>query len=167
LLFNSLLDERQRRLFAGLKSIKLGHGGDSNRAEFLGLDPHTAARGRQQLLDQNVSMGRTRRSGGGRKPVKKKPPTSSLIELLLECDYRRRSNHWLKWSRRTTVKVVMALDGFGVSVSLNTVARLTRWAIPCASIARNSPLISVPTALISSSTWAILGTASNTAAYPS
>jgi hypothetical protein len=77
LLFYSLLDEQQRRLFAGLESIKLGHGGDSVLAEFLGLDPHTVARGRRQLLDQNVSTGRTRRSGGGRKPVEKKPPTSS------------------------------------------------------------------------------------------
>src|ERR1019366_8019494 len=77
LLFYSLLDEQQRRLFAGLESIKLGHGGDSVLAEFLGLDPHTVARGRQQLLDQNISTGRTRRSGGGRKPVEKKPPTSS------------------------------------------------------------------------------------------
>ena len=77
LLFYSLLDEQQRRLFAGLESIKMGHGGDSVLAEFLGLDPHTVARGRQQLLDQNVSTGRTRRSGGGRKPVEKKPPTSS------------------------------------------------------------------------------------------
>ena len=77
LLFYSLLDEQQRRLFAGLESIKLGHGGDSTLAVFLGLDPHTVARGRQQLLDQNVTSGRTRRSGGGRKPVEKKPPTSS------------------------------------------------------------------------------------------
>ena len=30
----------------------------------------------------------------------------------------------LKWSRRTTEKVAMALDDFGVSVSPNTVARL-------------------------------------------
>ncbi len=78
LLFYSLLDEQQRRLFAGLESIKLGHGGDSILAEFLGLDPHTVARGRQQLLDQNISSGRTRRSGGGRKPVEKKRPRSSL-----------------------------------------------------------------------------------------
>jgi hypothetical protein len=77
LLFYSLLDEQQRRLFAGLESIKLGHGGDSTLAAFLGLDPHTVARGRQQLLDQNVTAGRTRRSGGGRKPVEKKPSTSS------------------------------------------------------------------------------------------
>ena len=77
LLFYSLLDEQQRRLFAGLESIKLGHGGDSTLATFLGVDPHTVARGRQQLLDQKVTTGRTRRSGGGRKPVEKKPPTSS------------------------------------------------------------------------------------------
>ena len=76
-LFYSLLDEQQRRLFAGLESIKLGHGGDGILAEFLGLDPHTVARGRQQLLDQNVTPGRTRRSGGGRQPVEKKTPTSS------------------------------------------------------------------------------------------
>lgn len=77
LLFYSLLDEQQRRLFAGLESMKLGHGGDGMVAEFLGLDPHTVARGRQQLLDQNVTTGHTRRSGGGRKRVEKKPPTSS------------------------------------------------------------------------------------------
>ena len=78
LLFYSLLDEQQRRLFAGLESIKLGHGGDTILAEFLGLDAHTVARGRQQLLDRNVAPGRTRRSGGGRRPIEKKPPTSSL-----------------------------------------------------------------------------------------
>jgi hypothetical protein len=76
LLFYSLLDEQERRLFAGLESIKLGHGGDTKLAAFLGLDPHTVARGRQQLLDQTVTLGRTRRAGGGRQPVEKKPPTS-------------------------------------------------------------------------------------------
>ena len=77
LLFYSLLDEQQRRLFAGLESIKLGRGGDTVLAEFLCLDSHTVARGRQQLLDENVSMGRTRRSGGGRPLSEKKTPTSS------------------------------------------------------------------------------------------
>jgi hypothetical protein len=77
LLFYSLLDEQQRRLYAGLESIKLGHGGDTTLAAFLGLAPHTVARGRQQLLDQDVTSAHTRRSGGGRKPIEKKPPTSS------------------------------------------------------------------------------------------
>jgi hypothetical protein len=78
LLFYSLLDEQQRRLFAGLESMKLGYGGDTILAEFLSIDPHTVSRGRQQLLDQSVTTGRTRRSGGGRQRVEKKPPTSSL-----------------------------------------------------------------------------------------
>ena len=74
ILFYSLLDEQQRRLYAGLESMKLGHGGDSVLAEFLGLDPHTIARGRRHLLDQDVEVGRTRQPGAGRKPVEKKRP---------------------------------------------------------------------------------------------
>jgi hypothetical protein len=74
ILFYSLLDEQQRRLYAGLESMKLGHGGDSVLAEFLGLDPHTIARGRHQLLDLDVALGRIRQPGAGRKPVEKKRP---------------------------------------------------------------------------------------------
>jgi hypothetical protein len=73
-LFCSLLDEQQRRLYAGLESIRLGRGGDTELAEFLGIDSHTVARGRQQLLDQDVAIGRMRRQGAGRKPVEKKRP---------------------------------------------------------------------------------------------
>lgn len=75
-LFYSLLDEQQRRLFAGLESIRLGHGGDTLLADFLGLDVHTVARGRQQLLERDVVHvgGRTRREGGGRPSTEKKRP---------------------------------------------------------------------------------------------
>jgi len=75
ILFYGLLDEQQRRLFAGLESIRVGHGGDTLLGDFLGLDAHTVARGRQQLLDRNVVSGRTRRTGGGRTSMEKKRPT--------------------------------------------------------------------------------------------
>jgi hypothetical protein len=74
LLFYSLLDEQQRRLYAGLESLKLGRGGDRQLAAFLDLDPHTVARGRYQLLSQDVEVDRTRKAGAGRKPVEKKRP---------------------------------------------------------------------------------------------
>jgi hypothetical protein len=74
LLFYSLLNEQQRRLYAGLESLKLGRGGDRQLADFLDLDPHTVARGRQQLLAQDVEVDRARRAGGGRKRVEKKRP---------------------------------------------------------------------------------------------
>jgi hypothetical protein len=73
-LFFSLLDERQRRLYAGLESLKLGRGGDTILAGLLGLAPHTVARGRRQLLEQDVEFGRVRKPGGGRKRVEKKRP---------------------------------------------------------------------------------------------
>ncbi len=73
-LFYSLLDEQQRRLYAALESLRLGRGGDSQLADFLGIDAHTVARGRQQLLDRDVEIGRMRRAGAGRKPAEKKRP---------------------------------------------------------------------------------------------
>ena len=74
LLFYSLLDEQQRRLYAGLESLKLGRGGDRQLADFLDLDPHTVARGRQQLLAQDVEIDGARKAGAGRKRVEKKRP---------------------------------------------------------------------------------------------
>jgi hypothetical protein len=72
ILFCSLLDEKQRRLYAGLESFKIGHGGDRKLAEFLGLDVHTVARGRRELLTGDVQQEGVRKMGGGRQPVEKK-----------------------------------------------------------------------------------------------
>jgi hypothetical protein len=72
ILFYSLLDERQRRLYAGLEAHKLGYGGDHKMAEFLGLDVHTVARGRRQLLGGEVARQGVRQAGGGRKAAEKK-----------------------------------------------------------------------------------------------
>jgi hypothetical protein len=71
-LFHSLLDEKQRRLHAGLEAFKLGHGGDQQIAELLGIDRHTVAKGRRELLGGEVSGGRIREPGAGRKPQEKK-----------------------------------------------------------------------------------------------
>ncbi len=73
-LFFSLLNEKQRRLYAGLEAAKLGYGGDLRIAELLGLDPHTVAKGRRELLEGNVKRGSVRQGEGGRKRVEKKSP---------------------------------------------------------------------------------------------
>lgn len=72
ILFFSRLDERQRRCYAGLESMKLGRGGDAYIAQLLGIDPHTVARGRQQLLAGDLEPGRVRQRGGGRPSAEKK-----------------------------------------------------------------------------------------------
>lgn len=71
-LFFSLLDEQQRRLYAGLEAHKLGYGGDRRIAEFLGVGVHTVARGRRELFGEQVQRDRVRKEGGGRKPAEKK-----------------------------------------------------------------------------------------------
>jgi hypothetical protein len=74
-LFYSLLDEQQRRLYAGLESLRQGHGGDQQMAQSLGLDADTVARGRRQLLSGEVERERVRRAGGGRPRAEKKRPS--------------------------------------------------------------------------------------------
>ena len=76
-LFFSLLDEQQRRLYAALESFKLGYGGDRKMADILGLDVSTVARGRRELLDHDVKVDRVRRAGAGRKLIEKKRQKSS------------------------------------------------------------------------------------------
>jgi hypothetical protein len=71
LLFVSLLDEKQRRLYAGLESLRIGRGGDAEIARMLDLDVHTVAKGRHQLLDRDLDIERVRRKGGGRHSIKK------------------------------------------------------------------------------------------------
>jgi hypothetical protein len=75
-LFFGLLDEKQRRLYAGLESLQRGHGGDRRMAELLGLNVATVARGRRELLSGQVLRDRVRKEGGGRLAVEKKRPTS-------------------------------------------------------------------------------------------
>jgi len=77
ILFFSTLDERQRRLYAGLESLRLGHGGDTRIADLTGLDVHTIAKGRSELIERDVQLERIRRPGAGRPLLEKKPRKSS------------------------------------------------------------------------------------------
>jgi len=71
-LFYSLLDEQQRRLYAGLESLQYGYGGQEHTARRLGLDVNTVARGERELRSGQVLRGRVRQQGGGRAAVEKK-----------------------------------------------------------------------------------------------
>lgn len=71
-LFCSVLDEKQRRLFAGLASLLCGRGGDRRAAALLGLHRKTVAKGRRQLTTGEVEADRVRKRGGGRKPLQEK-----------------------------------------------------------------------------------------------
>lgn len=75
----SQLDEKQRRLVAGLLSNAVGRGGVTVLSRITGLDRKTVRRGRDELDNglQDCPADRVRREGAGHPPVEKKVPASS------------------------------------------------------------------------------------------
>lgn len=67
------LDEKHRRLVAGLLSEVIGYGGTKWVATVTGLDPKTIRQGRLDLQQglADCPRERVRRVGGGRRPLKK------------------------------------------------------------------------------------------------
>ena len=125
-LFASLLDERQRRLFAGLESLKCGWGGDRRIAGLLGIDPATVSTGRRQLVERDVDLDRVRRVGGGRPPAEKNAGSHRPPRSPDGARNGRRPGPRLKWTRRTTAKIAAELRTLGIDVCARTVARLLK-----------------------------------------
>ena len=72
IIFFSILNEKQRRLYAGLESMKMGRGGDRMIAELLEINVKTVTKGRKELLNDTLSIETIREGGGGRKRMEKK-----------------------------------------------------------------------------------------------
>lgn len=70
-LFYSTLDEKQRRLYAGLESVKIGYGGDKLIAQLLNIHHETVSKGREELVKENFEKQGVRKSGSGRQSIKK------------------------------------------------------------------------------------------------
>ena len=70
--FLSTLNEKQRRLYAGFESMKLGYGGDTVMAKITGMNIKTIARGRKKLLAHDITPDNIREPGAGRPALEKK-----------------------------------------------------------------------------------------------
>ena len=73
------LNEKQRRLFAGLEALRPDSGGDRQVAELLQISRTTVTKGRNELLSGDFEKNRVRKPGGGRKPIKKKLRSSPRV----------------------------------------------------------------------------------------
>jgi hypothetical protein len=123
-LFSSLLDERQRRLYAGLESLKLGRGGDQRLAELLQLTRHRGPRTQATPgAGSGVGSG-TQTRGRPQARGKKTPHVISEIEKLLEHDTAGDPMSSLRWTHKTTAKIAEQLHRLGIRVGARTVARL-------------------------------------------
>ena len=71
ILFYSTLNEKQRRLYAGLEAIKIGYGGDKLIAQLFNINQETVSKGRQELVSGNFEKQGVRKPGSGRPEIKK------------------------------------------------------------------------------------------------
>lgn len=68
LLFFNSLSEKNKRLYAGIESMKLGYYGVDEIAEKYSMHKHTVRKGQKELLSENLlPVEQVRISGGGRK----------------------------------------------------------------------------------------------------
>lgn len=68
--FIALLDERQRRIFAGMEAQALGRDGVRLVSEAFEMHPNTVRQGKAEFAELETAefpKGRIRRDGGGRK----------------------------------------------------------------------------------------------------
>ena len=79
--FERTLSEKDRRRFAALEAVRLGHGGIEYVAGILGCSARTIERGIDELgqLPDDPAAGRARRRGGGRK--KESSPSLNCSEI--------------------------------------------------------------------------------------
>lgn len=72
-LLMSRLDEQQRRWYAALEALRMGHGGTRKMSQITGLDEQTIRRGKRELQQglEGRPPDRIRLPGAGRPRVKK------------------------------------------------------------------------------------------------
>jgi len=68
LLYFNNLSEKDKRLYAGLESMKLGYYGVYEISKMFNMNKHTIRKGREELISGNLlPLKCIRRKGGGRK----------------------------------------------------------------------------------------------------
>ena len=71
IMFFALLDEKQRRIYSGLESMKIGKHGDKVISGIFNINVKTVSKGRKELLEMDINTDTVRSKGWGRKSIKK------------------------------------------------------------------------------------------------
>ena len=122
------LSEKDRRRFAALEAIKLGHGGIRYISKVLGCDPQTIKDGLQELkqLPDDPAGSRIRKPGGGRKKTEVKH--ADLIQQVHDTIKDRTAGDPMRedvvWTDLTPQEIADRLQAQGVCVGPRIVRRL-------------------------------------------
>jgi hypothetical protein len=123
-----VLDERARRIWAAAEAHAIGRGGISRVAEATGLSRITIRSGLSELHPSpggGMTTGRTRRPGGGRKPLTEHDPKLiRALEILVDPVTRGDPMSPLRWTCKSAANLAAELRAQGRPVSERSVNRL-------------------------------------------
>jgi hypothetical protein len=125
-LLEALLDERTRRLVAAAEALTLGWGGVTAVARATGLSRATIQQGMEELQHpEELSPGRVRKPGGGRKTTLSQDPTLlEDLEGLVEPVTRGDPESPLRWTCKSLRKLAAELQQMGHRVGRHLVGDL-------------------------------------------
>ena len=123
-----VLDERGRRIWAAAEANSLPYGGISLVAQATGLSRTTIHAGIRELetgKGKSLAAGRSRKSGGGRKPLTfHNPDLLQALEKLVEPTTRGDPESPLRWTCKSTRALAKELQRQGYSIGERKVADL-------------------------------------------
>jgi hypothetical protein len=127
-----VLTERSRRVWAATEAKALGHGGIALVERATGISRSTIQRGMRELAagaaeagGEALSPARTRRPGGGRKPlVETAPGLLADLDALVEPTAAGDPDSPLRWTTKSVRTLAAALQAMGHTVSYTVVAEL-------------------------------------------
>ena len=118
------LSEKDRRRYAAIEALKLGHGGISHISKLFGCHPKPIRRGIAELQDEQVlNEQRIRQPGGGRKRVVETMDGLSdaflrIIEHHTAGSPMDESIKWTNLSRQQIADLLSEEEGLSVSVTV-------------------------------------------------
>jgi len=135
------LNEKDRRQYAGIEALKLGHGGQNYIAKVLGCSRRTVRKGAievsglpSRIVNEKIGRSPTkppqiRETGGGRKPYQISHPEidEQFLSVLRDHTAGDPMDEKIKWTNLREWEIVEALQNdYGVKVSRNVVRQLLR-----------------------------------------
>ena len=127
--FFDTLNEKNRRQYAGIEAIKLGHGGRKYIGSVLGCHPQTVMTGIDEIVNgKETPEERIRKPGGGRKKIieTKENIDEVFLEILKYHTAGSPMDEEIKWTNLSLEAISKAFESNGMNITPYVVKQLLK-----------------------------------------